>query len=114
MTLYVVLRHPGNPEQAWINEWQPDGRLVDSIMTNKKVSTLCQTALLAGESVYVHRCAWGAAVAEITSSAKVKSVTSVDRDFWVQFSSPEPIAAQPHVQPFHGQNEYIEATPLGC
>jgi hypothetical protein len=59
MALYVVLRHPDNPEQAWSNAWQPDKPLVDAIMTNNDVAPLCNAAQRAGEYVYVHRCAWG-------------------------------------------------------
>src|SRR5579859_1888803 len=113
MALYVVLRHPDNPEQVWSNAWQPDKRLVDAIMTNNDVAPLCNAAQRAGEYVYVHRCAWGTATAEITSRARVQSVTKVGRDFYIQFSSPEPVAASPRVQPFQGQDSYFDASPLG-
>jgi len=81
-------------------------------MTNNDVAPLCNAAQRAGEHVYVHRCAWGAA-AEITSRARVQSVTKVGRDFYIQFSAPEPVAASPHVQPFQGQDFYFDAPPPG-
>ncbi len=113
MALYVVLRHPDHPEQTWNNGWQPDKRLVDAIMTNRDVAPLCIASQRAEEYVYVHRCKWGGANAEITSRAKVKSVTKIGGDFFVSFSTPEPVATTPRVQPSQGQDYYFDLPPLG-
>jgi hypothetical protein len=99
MALYVVLRHPRNPEQVWSNGWRPDDRLVDAIMTNGDVAPLCEQARATGEYVYVHRCAWGGADPAITSRAKVESGAKIDLDFYVRFSEPESVSATPRVRP---------------
>ncbi len=106
MALYVVLRHPNNPEQVWSNGWLPDDRLVDAIMTNSIIAPLCEKARRNGEYVYVHRCAWGGAQAEITCRAKVSAVTKVGRDYLISFHEPESEAATPPVQPRQGDDYY--------
>jgi hypothetical protein len=113
MALYVVLRHPKNPEQTWSNVWQSDDRLVDGIMTNGDVAPLCEAAQRSGQYVYVHRCTWGGVSAEITSRTKVQNVSKVDRDYYISFATPEPVAAVPHVQPLRGQDYYFAAASEG-
>lgn len=109
MARYGVLRHPANPEQTWSNAWKPDNRLVDAIMTNRDVAPLCEASQRAEEYVYVYRCAWGADTSEITSRARVKSVTKIGTDFLISFSEPEPVAAIPRVKPSQGQDFYFDS-----
>jgi hypothetical protein len=105
--LYVVLPHP-RTRQPPKNQWRPDHRLVDSILTNSGIATLCNVAQMANDYVYVHRCAWGSDAPEITQRGRVESVTRKGRDYHVVFSSPEPMRARPPVQPMRGQQYYFD------
>lgn len=110
MPLYLILRHPSGRQTAK-NGWGPDARLVNSIMTNNDVATLCNVSQIGKEYVYIHRCAWGSAAPEITSRGRVASVTRVGKEYKVEFASPEPLAAAPPVRPFRGQEYYFDLPP---
>jgi len=106
MALYLVLRHPRNPEQVWSNSWQPDNRLVDAIMTTREVARLCEEAHSGNEYVYIHRCAWAGDSPEITCRSKISRVDPVDRDWLISFETPDPMAVIPSVHPQQGDNYY--------
>jgi hypothetical protein len=112
MPLYLVLRHPSG-RQTEKNDWDPEGRLVNSIVTNNDVATLCNVSQIAKEYVYIHRCPWGSSVPEITCRARVASVTRMRRAFKVEFASPEAAAFSPPVQPLRGQEYYFDVPLRG-
>jgi hypothetical protein len=106
MHLYLVVRHPQNPEQTWANSWLDNERL-ESITTPTRIGHLCLDALEQSQRVFIHRCGWGDAHPVICCSAVV--VQSVELDphtFFVTFGKQQVLNGVPPVIPHSGQSYY--------
>ena len=107
MTTYLVVHHKQDINQPWVNSWLGDN-LLDAIQTNGPVATLCSTAHLGGQPIFVHRCAFGIFSPTICCSASVTSVQQIDKKTWlVKFSKQQTLSDIPPAQPMPGQNFYV-------
>jgi hypothetical protein len=105
--LYLVVQHPKDPSQPQINQWIDDERL-GAIKTTPEIAELCKAAKSLGDSVLVHRCAWGSAAHTIICSVRVLRVYVVDRSTaLVRFTDARPLNLTPPRLPAPGQNFYV-------
>lgn len=81
MALYVVVRHPGNPDQRWNNEWLDYSRLV-TLETTPEIGRRCELARRRGERIFIHRSGWREHERRVCCSVRVKEVEPGERDSW--------------------------------
>src|SRR6266849_884722 len=113
MALYIVVRHPENPDRSYSNVWTPDNRLLLSITTPKDVAMFLTAEREINARVFVHRCAWGGVPARIWCSVLVGKIESLDRrDHFVTFVDPQPMDCEPPFTARQGQNSYTASAPV--
>jgi hypothetical protein len=111
MVVYIVLRHPDNPEQLWVNSWIAGNRLIESITTDANVAGQCQRAQRADEYVYVHRLVYGENRATVVSKAKVKDVQRIGAgtpSHYVLFKEQVEVGLEPIRSAQQGDRSYCE------
>ena len=107
MALYIVVRHPENPDPTYANSWTPDNRLLLSITAPKDVAMSLARQREMNARVFIHRCAWAASPARICESVLVWKIEALDRrDHLVTFADPEPMDCEPPFPAHQGQNSY--------
>ena len=107
MKLYIVVHHQQDPSQPWNNSWIDEERL-SAIQTTTAIGNLCKAARSLGDSVFVHRCAWGGAAHTICCSVRVLRVDAVDRSTaLVRFTDARVLNLTPPFSPVPGQNFYV-------
>src|SRR5687767_14274394 len=106
MALYVVVHHPRDESQPWVNAWLSD-QLIEAIQTTTKIGNFCREAKKLGERVLVHRCGWGESSPAICCSAEVEEVGAIDKSrALVRFTAVTPLNGPPPRSPVKGQNYY--------
>ena len=112
MALYIVVRHPENPDPTYSNSWTSDNRLLLSITAPKDVAVSLAGEREMNARVFVHRCAWGGVPARIWASVFVGTIAQRDkRDHLVTFVEPQPMDREPPFPASQGQNSYTAPPP---
>jgi hypothetical protein len=108
MALYLVVRHPQNPNQTFENRWEND-ELLTSIQTTLEIANLCIQARVQNQWVYIHRCGYNGNDPMICCSVHVANVEEIggwiivnfiDQTRLVNSTPPEP------PPPDEGDNSY--------
>ncbi len=108
MPLYIVVRHPRQPDQCWSNQWDPDNRGLRAFTTPNSVASEARAV----GRVYVHRCGFGSDAPAIVCEAEVTAVHAMDRrDSLVQLRVLRTLDAVPPLSPGQGQNLYRAPAP---
>ncbi len=111
MALFLVVHHPRDTNQPWVNAWGDDHQL-QAIQTTTQIGQLCEAARRTGESVFVHRCGCGSKQPIICCAVQVAAVNPLPGGgSLVQFLEPRALDYPPPLQPNRGQN-YYEAAPI--
>lgn len=100
MALYVVVHHPSDPEQFYVNEWDRN-QLLQSFQADKRFVRKYAEALQPGKRIFIHRCAWGNDPAVIYS-VEVLEVTP----FFVRVTDVRLMPDPPPYQPMRGCGHY--------
>lgn len=112
MALYIVVRHPENPDPTYSNVWTSDNRPLLSITTPNEVAMSLTAEKMMSTRVFVHRCAWGGVPARICCSVLVGQIEPLDRrDHLVMFVDPQPLDCDPPFPAHQGQNFYNAPAP---
>jgi hypothetical protein len=112
VALYIVVRHPENPDRSYSNVWTLDNRLLLSITAPKDVAMSLTAEREMNARVFVHRCAWGDAPARVWCSVLVGKLDPLDRlEYLVTFVDPRPMDREPPFPAHHGQNSYTAPAP---
>jgi len=107
MPLFIVVHHPNDASQPWINAWLSDGE-IEAIQTTREIGGLCGNAKSNGERVLVHRCAWGDFPPVVCCSVEISSVDRIDKSTsLVRFTAPIRLDRRPIILPNKGQNFYM-------
>lgn len=107
MAFYIIVHHKSD-KQSWVNNWKAGSEsLLESITTTKEIGRRCSEAMKRGESIFVHRCAYGSMKAEICASIEVERVDAIDnKTDLVRFKNQALISREPPILPMPGQNSY--------
>ena len=108
--LYLVVRHPKDG-QSFVNSWLRKSELLEAITTTTEVAEACNSALVSGINIYVHRCGYSINEPKVCYSVKVAAVKKLVTDWFVEFKDQKEMSASPAVRPMPGQNLYFSQDP---
>ena len=106
VALYIVLHHPKDRDQPWVNRWSTDGTLC-AITTTADIAARCHASLGRGERVFVHRRGHRGGEPAICCSVAVKKTGREEDVAWVDFHEPEALDLAPTFFPKPGEGYYF-------
>jgi len=108
MALYIVLQHPKDRDQPWVNRWDDRG-LLRAITTSADVAARCLASHGRGDRVYVHRRGHSGGEPSICCSVVVKKTGREEDVAWVDFQEPVALDVAPPFLPKPGDGYYFAA-----
>lgn len=105
--LHLVVHHPKDSHQPWVNCWIDDETL-EAITTTLDIGRRCSDAMELGDVVRIHRCGWGDCAPSVCCEVKVVQSAPYDkRTYLIGFELVQALGTTPKVSPHPGQNYYV-------